>query len=210
MAPRPTVGSIAEELYGALGPWASADTDDARFQLLELCEAVGGRLQPVEDIIRDSDDGPGWSSILDADRAPADWLPWLANLAGGRLLTGLPESDQRDAIKSMASSKRGSPGAIRAAAEPHLSGTKTVYINERAGSAYRLSVVVIGSEAADLAAVERAVQVQKPAGIVLTVESLAGAPDNSYKTLKFTHSDYQDLKNTFVSYAEIKTDSDKQ
>jgi hypothetical protein len=209
MAVRPVVSQAAEDLYAALGPWAKADTDAAVWTLLELCEAIAGRLQKIEDVIRDdpTTNDPGWSIIMDVDRAPSEWLGWLAQFAGVRLLPGLSDADQRIRIKNTDGFKRGTPTAIVAAAQAFLTGTKTVYLTERHGSAYRLTVATKAAETASVANVLAAVLAQKPAGIVLAVTTVLGS---DYATVRDTHSDYTDIKNTYAAYSEVLSNPSKQ
>lgn len=208
---RPDVGSATELLYASLGPWARADTarglssDD--WQLLEMCEAIMGRLQPVVDLVYDSDTHVGWGAILDADAAPEEWLPWLAQFGGSRVRPGLGEAEQRARIKGLSGIWRGTPEAIKAAAAQYLDGTKTVFLVERHGSPYRLTVSVLASElTVDLATVEAVVREQKPAGIVMTVQTVIG---NDYTTLLGTHASYDILDPLFESYGEVTTDPSK-
>lgn len=146
MAVRPEVSSLAEELYAALGPWARADTIRGEaglgYDLLTLCEGVMGRLQPVEDIIRDTDEGPGWSSVVDANRSPEEWLKWLGQFNGVRLRDGIPEAEARSRIKDSDGFKRGTVGAIKAAIRRIIGPNAQPYLIERDGSAYRLTVSI--------------------------------------------------------------------
>lgn len=171
---RPVVSGSAEELFAAIAPISELDSDDTDWALLRLCDAPGRQLQDVEDLIRDTDAGPGWSSIVDVDRAPDTYLPWLAGLVGVRLVSGTAAGVQRDLIRAMPGFGRGTPGAIRAAIAPLLTGTQTISIMERDGGAYRLTVQTYTSETPDPAAVEAALIAAKPAGIILTYRVIAG------------------------------------
>jgi len=198
MAPRPVVGSVAEDLFAALGPWAWEDEASATWQLLELCQGIGVTLQDIEDVIRDSDQGPGWSAVLDADRAPAAWLPWLAQFVGVRLRQGLAPEVAREAIKGMVGFRRGSPGALRAAAQQYLTGNKYVIINERVGgNAYQLAIRTITAETPDPDLVLNAILEQKPAGIVL---DYATVDAHTYDTLDSAFGTYDDVDAAYTSY----------
>lgn len=203
MAPRPEVGSAAEELYASLGPWAWKDTEDERYQALDFSEALvgGNRLQDLEDIIRDTDVGPGWSPVMDVDRAPLAWLGWLAQFAGVRTRNGLSESDQRQRIRNTDGMKRGSPGAMRAAAQQYLTGTKYVLLLERSSSAWTLSVRTRIDETPDTAAVLAALMEQKPAGIILDYATIAG---QSYQDVKDGFANYAAVNAAYANYAEMR------
>lgn len=138
--------AIAEELYRRLGPWYRADLQDPGQPLLALCEAFIGGLQPIEDVIRDTDTHVGWGKIMDPDAAPAEWLPWLAQFVGVRFTDQIPEAERRALIKDTPGFRRGTPAAIRGAVQALLTGDKTVYFVERQGSAYGLSVSTLESE----------------------------------------------------------------
>jgi hypothetical protein len=202
--PRPVVSDVAEELYASLGPWQRQDTAIGgatdEWHLLELCEALAGGLQGVEDIIRDTDEDPGWSIVLDVDRAPIEWLPWLGQFVGVRLPPGLSEEEQRARIKNTDGFQRGSPEALKAAARSYLTGSQSVFFIERFGSPYRLRVATLITETPDPGIVERALLEQKPAGIVLTYVTVAG---HDYNTLAATHVSYASLPGAYATYADM-------
>lgn len=168
-----------------------------------------GRLQPVNDIIRDDPDtdAPGWSQALDVDRAPSEWLGWLAQFAGVRLQPGLDDASQRARIKSTDGFRRGSPGSIVGAAQQYLIGDKTVFLVERHGSPYRLTVTTVAGETPDAAAVARAIKAQKPAGIVMVH---ATTTEIDYNALRDTHSDYDETLSLYATYNEVLADPTKQ
>jgi hypothetical protein len=142
-----------------------------------LAGALAEVLERVAEIY-DPEDGPPGSPLLDVDRCP-DWaLPWLAQLVGVTIPTGTSPELVRTGIREVAGWKRGTPGALRAAAQAFLTGDQTVIFRERDTSAadppYTLEVVTLVSETPDPAAVEAALRRQKPAGIVLTYRTVTG------------------------------------
>lgn len=211
--PRPVVSDVTERLFGSLGPWARADGEDTGWALLNLCEGFIGQMQPILAIVEDDDAGnPGWSAVMDADRAPADWLPWLAQFVGVRLIAGLTEEAMRLRIKSTDGFKRGTPDAIRAAARQFLIGpdgtpdTATVDLIERHGSAYRITVTVHESEVppgTDISQVYAAVLEQKPAGIILNPISVVGGDD--YLTLRDENASYLAVRGRYTDYEDVET-----
>lgn len=89
-----------------------------------------------------------WSGIVDVNRAPYKALPWLGQLVGvdtPNIVTGesslAHESRIRELVRATPGFKRGSPAAIEAAVSQYLTGTKTVIVRERNGSAYQLQVL---------------------------------------------------------------------
>ena len=195
---------IAVELYRRLGPWFQMDvmSPSQGWPLLAFCKAFFGGMQDIEDIIRDTDDGPGWSSIMDPDRAPVEWLPWLGQFVGVSWPANTSEQTQRDLIKGTPGFKRGTPAALVDAVRAELTGTKTVYLIERQGSAWALGVTTLTSETPSAARVAAAIRSQKPAGIVVTQTAITGG---DYATLAATHTDYTDIFTTYTTYAQIPT-----
>lgn len=200
------ISEFGQEFYDALGAWARADLEDypaGDGPLRIWCEAIGGRFQDVEDIIRDRPTGPGWSSVMDVDNAPVGWLGWLAQFIGVRLLPGLAEAEQRARIKSTDGFKRGTPRAMVAAAQQYLTGAKTVYLIERHGSAYRATLATKVSETPTPSLIPPAVQAQKPGGIVLAIQLVTGADYDSYRD---THASYNTAMPNWATYTAMLAD----
>lgn len=206
MATRPIVGTAAEEAYESMGPWAEQDTADERYDLLVYLEGVfgGSRLQDLNDIVRDGPNGePGWSSVLDLERAPSDWLPWLAQLGGARVLAGLDDAAQRARIAGTDGMKRGSPGALRAATQQHLTGNKYVILNERlGGNAWQLGIRTLDSETPDPTLVLNSILEQKPGGIIL---SYATVPGQTYDALATAFDTYAEMEAAYATYSALST-----
>lgn len=166
---RPTVSRFAEELYENCVGWAYADEQNG-WVLLHLCEAIARPYRLTDEIANPPVEGRGpWETLLDIDHTPPEFLPWLGQFVGIRpvQLVGLDEAQQRDFIRACSAYRRGTPAAMVAAAQVHLTGTRQVRMIERDESAYRLTVLTRTSETPNPAAVERAIRSQKPAGIVL-------------------------------------------
>ena len=158
----------AERLYETLQPLAYADPE-LSYPLRSLCEGIGLAHQPLEDLIADTDDGPGWSALFDVDRCPVWALPWLAQLFGVRLPKGTSEAEARERIRTPAGFARGTVAATIAAAQRKLTGLRKVIVLERTdGNAYRYTVVTRTGETPDPAAVEHEIRADKPVGLILT------------------------------------------
>jgi len=180
---RPTVSEAAEELYAALGSQARGDDEASggSWLLLHLCHALTLPLQEIQDLAADvvDEDGrvvrPGWSVLLDVDEVPSRYLGFVAQLVGVRLAPGLDEESQRVRVRSAAGWGRGTPAAIEAAARQWLTGDRQVTLTERhLGSAYRVRVRVYEAEAIDPDQLGRAIRAAIPAGIIPTIEVIAG------------------------------------
>lgn len=189
---RPAVHATAELLYDSLGDGLIHDDDRFGWQMLYLThELFAATLGYVDDLVRDSDAGPGWSGSLDPDRAFAEHLPWLAQFVGVRLPPGLTVIEQRVYLRDKPRWRRGSRGAMIAEARATLTGTQSVYFIERASSAYTITVQTLTSETPDPVATLEALLRQKPGGIVLThvvsdariIDTLDGSIDSMSTTI---------------------------
>jgi hypothetical protein len=170
---RPVVNPIAERIYEEIAPVTVFDEEND-WALLHFIHAWTNAMMAVEEVARDTDEGPGWSSVLDPDRAPAMFLDFLSALVGSRGYKGEPDDHKRIRINGMTGLRRGSSQAMRAAAIRYLTGSKYLVFHERAGSAWRLHIRTLDSETPDEAQVLSELQSQKPAGIVMTYDAVPG------------------------------------
>ena len=202
--------TFAGRLYDMLAPVAQLDPLYA-WSLLILCNAIGVPYQLVEDLVRDTPEGPGWSAIMDADRCPPDALPWLAQFAGVRIPPGMTDVDaQRAWVKSTDGFNRGTPSALIGAAKSTLTGAQRLIFRERDGAAqgdpsspdyaYHLTVYSYATETPDATATLNALLAQKPGGIVLHYHA---ATMQDYQNVKTTNASYAVVKSTFKDYAAL-------
>jgi len=199
---QPPVHPWVQDFYDALGWYRLAD-EQVGWHLLYLCAAAGLTIQDVRDWSEDTDLGPGWSQIMDADTCPAPFLPWLGQLVGVALPGGLTEQQQRDRIHGTDGFKRGSPGAIIAAAQQWLTGAKSVFLIERSPTVYSFSVNTYTTETPDSAKVLAALMEQKPAGLNLTYNVLSG---QSWGRLRDIHVDWTDVSSDYATWQLAKDD----
>jgi hypothetical protein len=196
--------TFAARLYTALAPLALQDPQNA-WSLLILCNAVGEMFQLLDDYVRDSPDGPGWSALMDLDRCPPEALAWLGQFAGVRMLPGLTDPQQRDRIRSAAGFRRGTVAAITAAAQATLTGTKTVGITERnGGDPYALKVNTFANETPDTVATYNALLAAKPAGLTLTYST--GATGQTYAILNTKVASYTAMTTRYPNYTAVEID----
>lgn len=217
---RPIVSQVAEELYDILSPLAF-DDEALNWPLLTFCEAWVGSLQLIRDYVYGAGHGPdnpsgetNWSSLLDIDRCPDEALAWLAMLLGAKL----PERDTfegdqpdpnyfdkvRKYISSQSEFRQGSPQAMIAAAQYHLTGTKTVILRERLGGPWKITVHTRTDETSDTAKVLNALMAHKPAGISLTYTTIDG---QDYQELLESYATYQLVLNDYATYQDVLTDT---
>jgi hypothetical protein len=207
MPARPAVTPFTEDLYQELGAWRDADQNV--WDLLKYSSSVAAMFDQIELYARDQDDGtPGWAILLDPDLCPTEALGYLAQFVGVDLRQGLSDAAQRERIKSTDGFKRGTPGAIVGAAKQYLTGNKTVILRERDpsidpanGGAYGFTVLTYTSETPDSAAVLKALQDAKPAGLIMDYQVVPGA---NYVFIRTTYTTYQDVKNAFTTYSGLR------
>jgi hypothetical protein len=190
-------------MYDQLAPLAHDDASN-NYALAWYIAALSEAWQDVDDVARDTDAGPGWSSLLDLNRCPVEALPWLAQFVGVKLVTGSTDAAMRARIASTDGWKRGTPAALIGAVTPLLTGTKTVIFRERnGGDPYALLVHTKTSETPDSAAVLAALMKQKPAGIILTYTVISG---NDYQTLLTDTPLYSNVFSTYATYTGVVDD----
>lgn len=193
--------TLAEALYDALTPLNDPDPDGA---LQTWCEQFCAPVERIWERLAETEDQPGWAVLFDADNCPAYALPWLAQFVGVRIEDQWSEQEIRDAIKTPTGWKRGTPAAMITAAAATLTGAKSVgFIERSGGDAYALAVRTLTSETPDPAGTEAAIRRQKPIGIILDYQAIAGqtyldvdADFSSYTALEAAYDDYFDLATT--------------
>lgn len=191
------MSASTDSLKAALAP---AITSDFGLYIDGLVQLVS----EIETLIRDTDDGkPGWSSIVDLDRATTDGLSWLAQFVGVVARDGLSDSAQRSWIRAQAGQSRGTLQSIIAAAQLSLTGTKQVIVRERFGGAYNLTIITRTSETPNSAQTLADILTQKPAGIILTYTVLTG---QDYQILFTNKATYQAVFTGYVTYEGVASD----
>lgn len=144
--PAPALGPVAQRVYDEITPVAYDDAAHEYF-LAHMVKAWCQSMEFLESYVRDTDTGPGYSTIMDPDLAPVPFLDFLSMMVGSRPVIGESEAQKRARIKGMTGLRRGSPQAIYAAASRLLTGNKTVIFNERpGGNAWQLEVYTLASE----------------------------------------------------------------
>lgn len=191
--------SVAIELYSGM---AAQTEDDPHRHAEYLLEAIGHMFQEVDDLARDTDEGPGWSALLDPDRVPAKGLDFLAQFVGVSFPLAISDDEARERIKNMDGTKRGRPASIKAAPVPYLSGTKTVILKERDDGPYHQTVYTYIDETEDEASARLALAQQKPGGII---QDYIVTDRVSYDSLAAEHTDYDDVEADFTDYDDIAT-----
>jgi hypothetical protein len=173
--PRPEVSQAAELLYGRLWPQTIGDEAN-EWHLLLFCEALAGTLfEKVRSYVADRPTMLGWEVIFNVDECPPEALPYLAQFVGVHFEPSLTVAEQRAKIKERPAFRRGTLAAIEAATKQHLTGSKFVFIEERAeGHAYRLMIRTFTVHTPEPAVTLADILTQKPAGILLDYKAMVG------------------------------------
>lgn len=171
----PALDPVAADIYQQLR--LLAPNDEALGS--PLAHFIAAKMGPIEDIaawVRDTDDGTGYSVLLDIDRCPAFALPWLAQFKGVVIPAGLTEAEQRAWVHTAEGQHRGTVDALIAAGQRHLTGTRSVRVFERVGgNAYAITVITKTSETPTPSVTSADFFSAKRIGILLTV-SVSDAP----------------------------------
>lgn len=203
--PQPEVGEVALRIYEspALEPWASQDAENDYHFLLFIDALSEVLFEKVHTLVSDRVDEVGWQVLLDPELAPAWALPYLAQYVGAVLEPSLTEAEQRAKIGLPENFKRGTLAAMLQAVKRTLTGTQTVLIEERYGSAYSLWVRTYDSETPDPAATEAAVLSQKPGGLTLVYQSITG---QTWGDLNADHATWTLVLADYATWEEVTSD----
>jgi hypothetical protein len=163
------MGAVAREAFDQIAPLAVRDAENGDV-LAHLNAVLSAPIEDVAEWVSDGPDGkPGYSILLDVDRAPAIALPWLGQMKGVAVTPGLPESEQRDEIRAAAGMFRGSAQALIDAARPTLINARTVRVLTRVGGdMYAVTVITRTAETPSPAATLAAFKSAKRIGVILT------------------------------------------
>jgi hypothetical protein len=201
MTPAPDLDPVADRLYTALTPVAWLD-DRYGWSLAILCGGVGEPFQEVDDLVRDTADGPGWSSIMDLARCRADWLPWLAQFVGVTIPTGTAAATARSMIAERQGFARGRRPTMVAAIQATLTGNKTVYMTERyTADAYKIAVRTLTAQTPNAATTQAAALATKPAGLILDYATVTG---QTYDLVRVNYATYTALKAAYATYDAMR------
>lgn len=203
----PTLTNFGERLYEAVEPF-TFDEDNQNYALAHFCLAIARMFDQVASYAEDRDDGtPGWGAMMDPDLAPVEAIPWLGQFVGVSVPDGLTEAQQRNLVKDVGGFRRGTLASLTAAAQQYLTGTKSVTVLERYGSAYHLRVSTRIGETADTNAVLNALMAQKPAGLILDYVTLTGG---DFNTVRDTNASFNAVVASYKDFNELKLHPNKR
>jgi hypothetical protein len=190
------MATFAEELYAEVTPLAWADEEND-FALQKFCQALGYPFEMVQTLVRDTDDGKvGWSILLDPDRVPEEFLPWLRQVAGVPPIQGEAATETRERIKSGEGFRRGTPGAVIARAA--LLGLTSFILQERHDSPWNVRFLLLNVEYTPEIVAELAAMI--PAGITVEYAFWTGM---TYQVAFDTFPTYQDMLDGTATYEDL-------
>ncbi len=114
---------------------------------------------------------PGWSTLLDPNNCPDQFLPFLAEFNGTTVPVGLDPTAARQKILNESGLQRGTAGAIISAVQRNLIGSQSVTLIERVNDAgdpdaYFFIVIVRPEQVVSEQAVADAIHAIKPGGVM--------------------------------------------
>ncbi len=177
---RPVVHPTAEQAYRLFPDYMRAHDIGTDWMLLRFIAAAATPLDRAGEFLAIADPDTsvtGTCEIVNAAAAPRRYLPWLGWLVGIDT-AALPDPDVRAAIlNSTETQRRGSMNALRTAIARTLTGSKSVriYWNITGTDPYLLSVLTLTAETPDAGATLAAAWTEKPAGIALELNTVAGS-----------------------------------
>lgn len=196
--PMPELNIVAADLYEEVSPAMTYAEEQTDYPLAHLIEALTRPLANAAEIAYER-----WETILDAELTPDAALRWAAQFYGVDY-TGMTDEQVRTALQSPTGFARGTPGSIVAAAQRHLTGTKTVLKIERFGSPYVTYVRTRLEETPDPDLVEWDIKCNaKPGGLVLDYDAIDYM---DFATLATTYSDFAAVAAAYDTFGEIPGD----
>jgi hypothetical protein len=195
-APDPTDDSFAAQLVRRHEPWLTADLDG-------FLRAVATLFDQVILYSADTDDQEGWVTLFDPDLCPAEALPYLAQVVGEVLPTGLPEAAAREWIKDNPNARRGTPESVFQAAQRKLTGNRFVSMLERYQGV--VDVVAIRTntrQTPDPAGTRADILSTLPADVVLDYQAVTGTV---WDDVKATYASWTALTATGKTWSDLAT-----
>ncbi|MBI1377259.1 MAG: hypothetical protein GC157_07235 [Frankiales bacterium] len=201
----PALHPAAEQVYRLLPDYIRAADPDTDWTLRRFVGAAAVGLEQVNEFLTlvDPDTSvTGTCELVNAAAIPSAWLAWLGWLVG--VDTSLiPAADVRDAVQNAATTqRRGSTGAIRDVVQRTLTGSKScrVYSNLSGTDPYLITVITQTAQTPDPVAALAAAWTEKPAGVDLELQTVAGS---IYSEIASAFTDYSDLAGAFATYQDL-------
>ena len=178
---RPVVHAAAEQVYRLLPDFIRAADETTDYAALRLVGGLSVTLERANELLTLADPDTslsGTCELVNAQAIPRSWLPWLGWLVGIDVASQ-PVEYARDIVAGAGESqRRGSRNAIKAAVTRTLSSptpAPRVWANLSGTDPYLISVVTNTAQTPDEPATLLAAETEKPAGMVLELQTVVGA-----------------------------------
>lgn len=178
---RPVVHPAAEQVYRLLPDFLRAADETVDHAALRYVGGLSVTMEKANELLTLADPDTsltGTCELTNAQAIPRAWLPWLGWLVGIDVAS-LPVEDARDIVSGAGESqRRGSRNAITAAVARTLSAptpAPRVWANLSGTDPYLISVVTNTAQTPDEAATLLAAETEKPAGMVIELQTVVGA-----------------------------------
>lgn len=198
-------GSTATEQVYRLLPDYVRGADEQALQLLDFLDGASTGIQPAVDFVNLTDPDTsvtGTCELVNATAAPRPFLGWLGWLVGIDTTT-IDDAYVRDALANASrAQRRGTVGAIKDVVQRTLTGSRSVrvYPNLSGTDPYRITVVTSTSQTPDPTATLLAAESEKPAGMTIELQTVAGS---TYIELAAAYPTYDDVDAAFPTYDDL-------
>lgn len=176
----PTIHDAAEQVYRLLPDYLLAVDEDTDWTLRRYVGAAAVGLETSHEFLTLVDPATsvtGTCELVNAAAVPRAYLAWLGWLVGVDTSV-IPDADVRDAVgNAAATQRRGSLGSIQYAVQRTLTGSKScrVYSNLSGVDPYLVTVITLTTDTPDSVASLAAAWNEKPAGVDLELQTVAGS-----------------------------------
>ena len=192
--------ALWEQLYDALGFHREADPDQG-YALRKFCEAWCAAIVPAYDLVRERADGTApWGILFDAERCPAESLPYLAQYVGVVITPEMSEEQIRDEIGQPTGWSRGQEASIRIACQRTLTGARRVTVRPRTPSPGFHYIRTLAWETPEPDRTEAVLRRSVPAWEVLDYEAVVGV---AWEDVAASWADWSTITSTFDSWADL-------
>lgn len=174
-------GPFTTGVQASLAPWADSGGVFEKFVgcYSGLFDQVAALVTPSGSPDEPASYAAGWSSLLDPQTCPDQFLPYCGQFVGVQIPTGTSDVSARAMIEAEAGFSTGTLAGVTAAAQQWLTGSQSVTILERtaangAADAYHFVLIVTPSQVVGVAGLTAAVNAAKPVGVQWTLVQQAG------------------------------------
>jgi hypothetical protein len=168
MTALPPMTAFAQGMYDWLEPIRTGD-DAKDYVLAVICGGYGEMFRDVEELVRAQPGRQPWQQAFDIDACPDFQIPWLGQLVGVSVVTGVPAAAQRAQVKAEAGFWRGTVTGLLGAVIQTLTGGLRAHLTERSSDAWTMLLTTDTRDTPSPTLTNNAAQAAKAAALLLTV-----------------------------------------